>query len=60
MKYSKVKVLFVDQQRNTVELEMDSGLYRLLGIKKENIKQHSKRVELNQTITEFLNNKDEK
>ena len=55
MKYTVMKVLLVDQKRNTVEIELDSGLYRMLGIKQENIKQHKKRVDLNQTVTDFLN-----
>lgn len=52
-----ITVLLVDQQRNTVELELDSGLYRMLGIKQENIKKHDKRTELNNTVTAFLNKK---
>ena len=47
--------MVIDQKKNTVELDMDVHLYRTLGIKGTNIKKHKKRVDLNQSVTEFLN-----
>lgn len=52
----KIRVMIIDQNKNTVETDMDIHLYRSIGIKGENIKQHRKRTELNQSVTEFLNN----
>lgn len=49
------KVIIIDQQRNSVEVEMDINLYRTLGIRGENIMQHRKRTDLNRTVTKFLN-----
>ena len=51
----KVRVIVIDENRNSVELEMDIHLYRTLGIKGSNIKKHKKRIDLNKSVTEFLN-----
>lgn len=54
---TKVRIIIIDENRNSVELEMDRHLYRMLGIKGTNIKTHKRRIDLNKSVTEFLNRK---
>lgn len=53
---NKLRVMIIDENKNTVEIDMDIHLYRSLGIKGKNIKQHKRRIDLNQSVTKFLNN----
>lgn len=53
--------MIIDKNMNSTEVEVNETIYRLLNIKKENIKKHQKKRDLNITITEYLESfKDEK
>lgn len=49
-----LKLMIIDKDMNSVVVEVDESLYRLLNVKKENIKIHEKKRDLNITITEYL------
>ena len=49
-----VKVLIIDENRNTTVIDMDVWLYQRLNIKKENVKTHKSHHALNKTVTEFF------
>lgn len=51
-----VKVLIVDENRNTITVDMDVWLYKRLNIKKEDIKTHKSHHALNKTVAEFIKN----
>lgn len=56
-----IKLMIIDKNMNSVEVEVNETIYRLLNIKKENIKNHHKKRDLNITITDYLESfKDEK
>lgn len=50
----KLPILIIDRNKNVVELEMDSNMYRALRITPDMIHKHNRRIELNETITQFL------
>ncbi len=50
-----IKLLLIDEKRNSIVVELSEPQFRSLGIDKIQIKEHSKRTELNQTVTDFLN-----
>lgn len=49
-----IKLMIIDKNMNSVEVEVNETIYRLLNIKVESIKKHEKKRDLNITITEFL------
>lgn len=50
----KVKVLIIDNNRNSVITDMDQWLFERLNIKAENIKQHKSHSSLNKEVIEFF------
>lgn len=49
-----VKVLIIDENRNTVSVDMDVWLYKRLNIKNEDIKRHKSHSALNKTVIDFI------
>lgn len=49
-----IKLMIIDKNMNSVVVEVNESLYRLLNVKVENIKTHEKKRDLNITITEYL------
>lgn len=49
----KVKVLIIDENRNSVVVDMDQWLFKRLGISKEMIKTHKSHNSLNKELIEF-------
>ena len=51
----KIKLIFVDGDMNTNEIEINRLQMMGLGVDLKNTKSHDKKRDLNVTITEFLN-----
>ena len=50
-----IRLLVIDEKRNSYVLELSEQEFKHLRIQKEKIKKHQKRIELNKTVTDFLN-----
>jgi hypothetical protein len=50
-----IKLLLIDEKKNSIVVDLSESQFTSLGIDKDNIKEHSKRSDLNQTVTDFLN-----
>lgn len=58
---NKLRLLVVDKDLTTCEIEIDSYQFKSLGIDIKNAKTHEKKRDLNVEITNFLNSfKEEK
>lgn len=55
MAYKTVRLLLVDKDSNTCEIELPSFMIKQLNINSETIKKHSTKRELNKEITDYLN-----
>ena len=49
-----IKLLIVDEKMNTTEIEINSLQFKSMGIDLTKVKKHSKKRDLNITITEYL------
>lgn len=54
MSQRKLKVLIIDEDKNTTVAEMDTWLFQRLNIQRENIKTHKSISALNKTVAEFM------
>lgn len=52
----KIKILIIDESKNTTITDMDIWLFKSLGIKTENVKKHKSFSALNKTVAEFIKN----
>lgn len=50
-----IKLLLIDEKRQSIVLNLTEQQFRCLNIDKTQIKKHQKRIDLNQTVTEYLN-----
>ena len=55
MSTKSVKVIIIDEDMNSIRVDMDQWLFERLRIKKENIKINSSKSALNREVTDFLN-----
>ena len=49
-----IKLLIIDEKMNTTEIEINSLQFKSMGIDLSKVKKHSKKRDLNVSITEFL------
>ena len=52
----KVKLLVLDKNMNTAEIELESWQFRSLGITPDIVKKHESKSSLNKCVTEFVKN----
>jgi hypothetical protein len=52
---SRVTILIIDKDKNTVEVNIPSFMLRDLNIESEPVKKHKTKKELNDTVSAFIN-----
>lgn len=50
----KIRLLVIDEKKNSIEIEVDSFQFQRLGIDTKQVKEHKYKSELNTTVTNFL------